>query len=134
MIDVVVDTSIWIDESRGVDSPARQVLHRLRAANVRIGMTDIVHAELRACNLDRTMARMLDRLADESGVIGPWELDDFDRAPDCMQASIRAGRRVRSITDCMVASVCIRDDVPLLHGDRDFDLLASCTDLRVLTT
>jgi hypothetical protein len=33
---------------------------------------------------------------------------------------------------CLIASVCVRDQVPLLHADAVFDRLARTTDLDVV--
>ncbi len=59
-------------------------------------------------------------------------LDDFDRAAACRRAAQLEGMTVRSITDCLIASVCIREDAVLLHDDRNFRALVSCTELREL--
>ena len=37
---------------------------------------------------------------------------------------------IRSLTDCLIAAIAIRNDVALLHVDRDFDRLAEHTRLR----
>ena len=41
---------------------------------------------------------------------------------------------IRSLVDCLIARVAVRNDVPLLYADRDFDLLAQLTPLRVVQT
>jgi predicted nucleic acid-binding protein len=38
---------------------------------------------------------------------------------------------VRKTLGCLIAAPCIRTGSSLLHADRDFDLLASCTDLEI---
>ena len=38
---------------------------------------------------------------------------------------------VHKLVDCLIAAVAIRNDVPVLHQDADFDVLARCTTLRV---
>ncbi len=35
------------------------------------------------------------------------------------------------MNDCLIAAVAIRNDVPVLHHDTDFDVLARYTPLRV---
>jgi predicted nucleic acid-binding protein len=41
------------------------------------------------------------------------------------------GETVRKVDDCLIAAVAIRNDVAVLHDDRDFDVLARHTTLRV---
>jgi predicted nucleic acid-binding protein len=36
--------------------------------------------------------------------------------------------------DCMIASVAIEYDIPLLHNDRDFDAIATLGNLEVVKT
>ena len=38
---------------------------------------------------------------------------------------------VRKHIDCLIAAVAISHDVPLLHADRDFDALATVSELRL---
>jgi len=38
---------------------------------------------------------------------------------------------VRKLIDCLIAAVAIRGDVPILHMDADFDILAQHTALQV---
>ena len=38
---------------------------------------------------------------------------------------------IRSMLDCLIAAVAIRQGIPVLHSDRDFDALARHTELRV---
>jgi len=41
------------------------------------------------------------------------------------------GATIRSMVDCLIASVAIRNDVPVLAEDRDFEALAAHTPLRL---
>ena len=41
------------------------------------------------------------------------------------------GESVRKLMDCLIASVAIRAEVPILHCDADFDVLARHTALRI---
>ena len=36
-----------------------------------------------------------------------------------------------TLIDCLIAAVAIRGDVPIVHMDTDFDVLAQHTSLRV---
>lgn len=40
-------------------------------------------------------------------------------------------RTVRRSTDCLIAAVCIRESVPLLHDDVDFQRIADVSELQV---
>jgi predicted nucleic acid-binding protein len=59
-------------------------------------------------------------------------LDDFRRATELYRTARGHGVTVRKTVDCLIASVCIRESIPILHADRDFDSLARCTELAVV--
>jgi len=43
------------------------------------------------------------------------------------------GFTIRSPNDCLIAACAIRNNVPLLHADRDFDVIARFTMLRAVS-
>ena len=44
------------------------------------------------------------------------------------------GQTLRSQLDALIAAVAIRIDLPVLHRDRDFDIIARHTPLRIVPT
>lgn len=56
---------------------------------------------------------------------------DYDDAAALYRRRRRQGTTIRSMLDCLVAAVAIRNGVPVLHDDRDFDALAQHTELEV---
>jgi hypothetical protein len=59
-------------------------------------------------------------------------LVDFEAAAELYRECRRRGVTPRSLDDCLIAAVAIRDDVALLHHDRDYERIARCCDLRLL--
>ena len=57
---------------------------------------------------------------------------DAEQAAVLHRACRRAGETPRSLNDCLIAAVALRHDVPVLHRDRDFTVLAQHTDLRLV--
>ncbi len=51
-----------------------------------------------------------------------WEV--YEHAVDLYRSARRAGVTVRSGVDCLIAACAIRNDLTVLHHDRDFDNLA----------
>ena len=41
------------------------------------------------------------------------------------------GFTIRRTIDCLIASVCIREQVPIMHNDADFDRLAEHSELTI---
>lgn len=38
---------------------------------------------------------------------------------------------IRKPNDCLIAAICIKQDIPILHNDRDFDNIAKHTSLKI---
>lgn len=51
-------------------------------------------------------------------------LATYEAAADLYRACRQAGETVRALTDCLIGAVALRSSVPVLHNDRDFDILA----------
>lgn len=56
---------------------------------------------------------------------------DYEAAAAHYRACRRGGETIRKLIDCLIAAVAIRDNVPILHADADFDTLARHTPLRI---
>jgi predicted nucleic acid-binding protein len=62
-----------------------------------------------------------------------------DPVPDAIGASDlyrvlkKKGATIRKSLDCMIAYSAIKNGLPLLHKDRDFDIIAKHTKLKVIT-
>lgn len=60
----------------------------------------------------------------------PMSLDLFEQAAQLYRTCRAAGYTIRSAHDCLIAACAIRNDVPLLHADIDFDHIARVSALR----
>lgn len=52
---------------------------------------------------------------------------DYDEAATLYRACRRGGETVRKLIDCLVTATAIRANVPVLHADSDFHVLARHT-------
>jgi predicted nucleic acid-binding protein len=64
----------------------------------------------------------------------PMTQRTFMNAADLYRALRRKDITIRNAVDCMIASVAIEHGIPLLHNDRDFDLIATLGGLHVVRT
>ena len=60
----------------------------------------------------------------------PMPLDVFEEAAEIYRTGRAFGFSVRSAFDCLIAAVAIRNDVQVLHSDRDFNTIARFTRLQ----
>jgi predicted nucleic acid-binding protein len=129
---IVVDTSVWIDFFRGVTNPAVERFISLVEDDDGVALTDVILTEILQGLRSTADVRRVERRLAPFDVLRLHDLDDFRRAAALYRTARRKGLTIRRTLDCLIASVCIRDDVALLHSDADFDRLASCSALRVI--
>lgn len=128
---IVVDTSVWIDVLNGNDTPQAVTVVDLIEQGAPVALTDIVLTEvLQGLRSDRE-ARSVEAHLLAYPLLRLNAIEDFVLAADLYRTARRAGVTIRKTLDCLIAAPCVRADVPLIHADRDFDLLASCTALRI---
>lgn len=128
---VLVDASVWIGFLRGTAAPEVTTLTHLIAER-RAAVTDVVLLEVLVGTTDENRAAQLHRLLAGAVHLRQESPVDVERAASLHRACRRAGETPRSLNDCVVAAVALRYYVPVLHRDRDFDVLARHTGLRTL--
>jgi predicted nucleic acid-binding protein len=92
--------------------------------------TDVVVMEVLAGARDDDHRHRLRRLLARCERVPVQGLDDFEAAADLSRACRAGGETVRALTDCLIAVVALRASLPVLHADRDFDVLARQTGLQ----
>jgi len=74
---------------------------------------------------------VVETLVDGLGQLPLEPLIDFRSAATLYRDAKQFGHTVRSLVDCLVAAVALRHDATVVHLDRDFELLALVSPLRV---
>jgi len=124
----LIDTSAWIEFFRDTGSPVCQRVDELLAGE--IATCDAVRMEVLAGARDDQHLRQLRRLLARAVTL-PTDAGDYEAAAALYRTCRQRGDTVRKLIDCLIAAVAIRGDVPVLHRDADFELLARHTPLKV---
>ena len=125
---ILVDTSAWIEFLRDTGSPICERVDDLLAAE--IATCDVVRMEVLAGARDEQHLQQLRRLLARASTL-PTEPVDYDAAAALYRTCRQQGHTVRKLIDCLIAAVSIRGNVPVLHRDADFDILAQHTSLQI---
>lgn len=129
---IVVDTSVWIDLLNDAPTPEAEALTGLIEADADLALTQVIYAEvLRGLRSDRE-AELVGSHLRNFPILGFEGLEDFELAAGLFRRARAAGVTVRKTLDLLIAAPCIRTGSTLLHADRDFELLAGCTELEVM--
>jgi predicted nucleic acid-binding protein len=129
---ILADSSAWIAFLRGTDTPAAARVRDLVGTGA-LASTEVVIMEVLA-------GARAERLADtrriliQNEIIPMSALEDHEAAADIYRTCRRGGGTVRSLNDCLIAAIAIRSGVPVLHDDRDFEVIARHSPLDTVTT
>jgi predicted nucleic acid-binding protein len=128
---IIVDTTVWIDYLRGVES--REALWLDRAlTRQRLGLTDLILCEvLQGIRDQPTFVDARDRLSS----LHLFQIGGKDLAIAAAQyyRTLRErGYTIRGTIDCLIATFCLEAGHEMLHRDRDFDVFEKELGLRVV--
>lgn len=123
----LVDTSVWIEVFA---RPARIHLESTAHLEEIVTCLPIMQEVLQGFRDDRAFRVARDAMHALPIVEAPLETVVFDEAVDLYRLARRTGITVRSSVDCLIAVCAIRNDLKLLHHDRDFDRIARISPLR----
>jgi predicted nucleic acid-binding protein len=127
----VVDTSVWIDLFAGKESPQVKFLESLIERRDDICICGVILTEvLQGIRDEKEYSDTESMLANL--LFLPMRRDTFLLAATIYRALRARGLTIRNSVDCMIAAVCIENEIRLLHNDRDFDLLAAHSELQVI--
>ena len=125
---ILVDTSAWIEFLRDTASPVCARVDELLGCE--IATCHPIRMEILAGAKDEGHLDGLRRLLARASVVKTVPAD-YEDAAALYRSCRRSGETVRRMIDCLIAATAIRGDMPVLHADSDFDLLARHTPLRV---
>lgn len=129
---MLVDTSVWVDFFNGHDSAEAQRLARAISEGEAIHLAGIIVTEiLLGLRNDAAAARVGSALEAFDWLPEPRR-EDYAEAAALYRRCRADGDTIRSTIDCLIARLCIRDEVPLLTKDRDFRAIARSTPLLLV--
>ena len=125
---VLVDTSVWIEVFRK-GSPLR--LEDVADFDEVVTCLPVIQEVLQGFDDERAFQLARESMHALPVVESPLSGIVFDRAADLYRSARRAGLTVRSGVDCLIAACALRNNLDVVHRDRDFDALARISPLRV---
>jgi predicted nucleic acid-binding protein len=130
---VIVDTSVWVEFFRGTGSPADVALRERIGVRERIVIPDVVLSEVLVGTTDELRAARLERTLSQFEIAPVAPVADAQSAARIQRSCRRQGETVRNLLDCYVAAASLRLDLPVLHRDRDFEVMARCVGLETVS-
>lgn len=120
----MVDSSVWVDLLRNVDTRGGRRLAELATTPDQIATTEPVLMEVIAGAVGEVALQRIHRLFSSIPVLSVSVNSDFKDAALLYRAAREAGLTVCALTDCLIAAVALRTGATILHKDADFTALA----------
>jgi predicted nucleic acid-binding protein len=128
---ILPDSSVWIELFRGTRSVWHRALRTLIDRDADLVTSEVVLMELLAGAPSRRALRQMRSALLAYPVLRLRGIDDYAEAADIFRTCRAGGATIRSLNDCLIAAPAIRAGASLLHNDRDFDVIARHTGLRI---
>ena len=128
---ILVDTSAWVEYLRGTKSRVNRQVRVLLESEERLATSEVVVMEVLAGARDVAHGERLRRLLFGCDLLPLTGLSDYEDAASLYRRCRGAGNTIRSLTDCLIAVVAIRNGAEILHADRDFDTIARHAPLQI---
>ena len=126
---VLVDTTVWIDFFSARSYPHVSALENLIVNREDICICGIILTEvLQGIKKDSEFRRTRDLFS--SLIFLPMRYSSFLRSAEIYRKLRRKGITIRKSLDCMIASIAIENEIPLLHNDKDFLLIEKSFGLK----
>lgn len=127
----LVDTTVWIDLFADRNTPQVSLFESLIIGREDICLCGVILTEvLQGIRDEKEYSKT--RAVLSNLIYLPMEFNTFLLAADIYRSARSKGITIRNSVDCMIAAVCIENTIPILHNDRDFDLIAKEFELKVL--
>ena len=128
---ILVDTSAWVEYLRGTGSRVHRKVRELLETEQPLASTEVVVMEVLAGARDDLHLERLRRLLFRCEFLPLAGLSDYEDAAALYRQCRRAGKTLRSLTDCLIAVVAMRANAELIHADRDFETIARHAPMRI---
>lgn len=123
----LVDTSVWILHFQG--SPGFDIRSFLEPAQIHIALP-VYQEVLQGIKNDRVFQEIRRILSQAVIVENSLSKEIFEEAVHLYRLAKRSGLTVRSSVDCLIAACAIRNDLTVLHRNRDYEALSRISPLQ----
>jgi predicted nucleic acid-binding protein len=127
---VIVDTSVWIDFFAGKNTKNTDYLRKVIEDSEDICICGLIMTEvLQGFRSEKEYEKVKNIL---SGLIYlPIAKNMFISAASIYRNIRKNGETIRSQIDCIIAAICIEHEVNILHNDKDYNVIAGYTPLKI---
>ena len=131
---VLVDTSVIIDKLRKIENPKTLLFDQLHAAKTPFGISILTYHEvLQGAKSEIEFLKLEGYFSTQKIFYLPNLSEVYSKSARLYFELRRHSITVRNTVDVIIAFTAIYYEIPLLHNDRDYDLIATrVPELKIL--
>ena len=127
---ILVDTTVWIDFFKARNKPHVFALNSLLEQRKDLCLCGVVLTEILQGIKNEKEYRITETLLSNL-IYFPMQKETFIFAANIFRKLRSKGVTIRNSINCMISAVAIENNTFLLHNDRDFDLIAKHSNLKL---
>jgi predicted nucleic acid-binding protein len=131
---ILLDSSAWVEYLRDTEGPVRSRVRDAVKGKQALATSEVILMEILAGARDDSHRDRLRRMLHSCWMLAVEGPADYEQAAELYRVCRRGGETPRKMSDCLIAAVAIRNDVPVLHADADFLAIARYTALQLVST
>lgn len=128
---ILVDTSVWIDFFDRPNSPYAKELKALIEKDQDLCLVDLNLTEILQGIKDERIFEQVKEYLTQFPIFKASVLDVYIQAAHIYRLCRRKGKTISKTIDAIIAAIAIANNLVLFHKDKDFDCIASCTELKI---
>ena len=129
----IIDSSVWIDYFNDVINFKTDTATELIKRNEVFILPVILQEVLQGIKEDKLFNSIRETLVPLEFI--SYHQIEMSVAAASLYRNLRAkGITIRKPNDCLIAAICIENNIPLLHSDKDFDNIAKQASLKIYKT
>jgi predicted nucleic acid-binding protein len=130
-LEILVDTSVWVDFFNGISSPGAGCLHKMIGAEDPVCISDVILAETLQGFKNNEEFEFAKTHLLHFPIYTLESPEGYVRAAQLYRTCRKDGITIRKTIDCLIAQTALDHGLFLLHQDNDFDRIATFSGLRV---
>ena len=132
---LIVDSSVWIDGfNPKITNPKKEALKQLIQDDYPIFLCPIIYQEILQGVREEKIFEQIKIVLQQYRMINIDIMFVTNKAIDLYRHLLKKGITIKKSVDCLIASYAIITDIPILHNDGDFTLIAKESKLRISYT
>ncbi len=131
---IIVDSSLWIDFFNKRTSAQIVHLRMLLLTSLEVSPIIILPVIMQEVLQGVEDDKFYNLIKENLNGLDFFQYEPYEfsiKAAELYRALRRKGVTIRKANDCLIAAVCIENNIPIFHNDKDFDNIAKHTSLKI---